>query len=231
MDCKDVKKHIPEYLDGDAEFSVTSAHLEQCAACREYLRGLQKQQELLGALSAKNAPSFDLAAAKRRKKAKLSRAVSWASAAAAVFVVVLLAGTMSGLFSSAKAEAPMAEEAIVAEAAPAAEEARFAAYSAEEAAAPPEMEKAAPAEEAPAMEEAPAEEAADQVWRNSFALSQNDLDALLAELNAANLHPEETETAFVIEVTDENIDALSEIFAGYIDTELYPGLTVHCTAE
>ena len=135
MDCKDVKKHIHEYLDGDAELSVISAHLEQCASCRAYLRDMQKQKEMLGLLAAKNAPSFNLAAAKRRKKARFSRTVSWVSAAAAVFVVVLLAGTMTGLFTGTKAEAPMAkamgEEAAPA---PAAEEAGFAVYAAEEAA-------------------------------------------------------------------------------------------------
>ena len=206
---------------------------------------MQKQKELLGTLSAKNAPSFDLAAAKRRKKATLSRAVGWASAAAAVFVVVLLAGSMTGLFSGAKAEAPMAIRSMDEEAAPApaAEEAEFEVYAAE-GAAPAEEAPAteeAPAEEAaveeaPAAEEAPAEEAAfdenhysDRV--NDFTLPQNDLTALIDELCDAGYPPEQAGTNCVLMITDENIGIAKEIFARYTDIELIPDNAVYFAAE
>ena len=185
---------------------------------------------------------MDAQQVKRRKKAKLSRTISWASAAAAVFVVVLLAGSMTGLFSSTKAEAPMAVRAIGEEAAPApaAEEANFAAYSGDETVYEGCIVDEAPAEEAAPMEEAPAAEAAEEETAEEAQtlaagvmcnISQNDFDTLLAELSAAGYHPEITETTFAINITKETADELNEIFSPYTDKFLDPGLTVYFSAE
>ena len=68
MDCKDAKKLIQEYIDGDAEYAQISAHLESCTECRAYYESLMQQKKLLASLAPKNAPVFDLTAAKRRKR-------------------------------------------------------------------------------------------------------------------------------------------------------------------
>jgi len=259
MDCKSIKKLIHEYLDGDAEFTQISTHLEACSECRAYYEAMLQQKELLSSLTPKNAPSFNLAAAKRRKKARFSRAIGWASAAAAVFVVVLISGSM-GLFSGAKSEAPMAAPMAISEgtaeaAAPAeAGYEHFAmddvmeeAPAAEEEAAPAEKEEApaaeeavmeeAPAADAPAEEEAPAAmaektettapqttDAPDEL--HTITLSETQLTSFINTLSKKGISPKTSGDEYVLSITDQNIDLLSEILSQYSDVPLSAGTTI-----
>lgn len=112
MNCTEIRKQIQEYLDGDAEFASFGAHLDTCADCRKYYEQMLRQRSLLRSLAPVDVPKFDLTAAKRRKRSSFSRAVRWASAAAAVFAVVILTHSM-GIFRAKSAE--ISENAVSAD--------------------------------------------------------------------------------------------------------------------
>jgi len=60
MKCKEVKRHIHLYIDGELETEHRErflAHLNQCVLCRIYLKRMEETRELMGAMIKVDAPA------------------------------------------------------------------------------------------------------------------------------------------------------------------------------
>ena len=228
MDCKDTRKLIQNHIDGEIETASFSEHLASCARCRSYYEQMLRQKAALASLAPERAPKFDLRAAKKQKQAQRLRTIRRISAAAAVFVAVIITGSLL-FFTGARTETTKADGlagGVLFDAVTETEEAPAADAPAADAPAAD-----APAEEAP-MEEAPAEapsddcgtplppeyEEDDRSLYFSLLLSESDLEALQHTLEENHFLIEPAEDGFYLHHTDTTThELLTELLAPYTE--------------
>jgi len=237
MDCKNIRKLIQNHIDGDAEAASFAEHLRTCPACRSYYEQLRRQQIMLQELAPERTPAFDLRAAQQQKRIRRTRIVRRVSAAAAVFVAVVITGSLL-LFPQGKSAAPesdMAEsesmldmlfdDAVMEESVADAPAADAPAADAPAEDAPAEGVLDEPAAEAPDMEcgaPLPPDGAEDDCSLSfSLTLPRDDFLNVQRILEENHFLLEPDENGFYLHHTDETTHALlTELLAPYTDQEI-----------
>jgi len=103
MNCREWEERIALYLGGDlpaAEAAEVERHIADCAGCQVFASGLRRSLELLREAHGQPLADAHFAAVRARVMAEIGRgrarwwrvAVAWGLAAAAVVLVILLAG-------------------------------------------------------------------------------------------------------------------------------------------
>ena len=228
MNCKDTRKLIHQSINGELSPSLFAEHLESCPECRAYYERMLRQKELLATLSPKDAPQFDLLTAKRRKKAQTAKNLRRLSAAAAVFVAVIITGSLilfpRGGSDLAETEGSILfDQAMDAPAADAPAEGAPAEEPAPMADAPAADEPAAdePAADEPAADEPMEEPEAEETYALSISLPQDEYDKLQKALEEEGFQLEPDEFGFYIHpINSETVGTLSRLLAPYTDQSI-----------
>lgn len=233
MNCNDIRKLIHQSINGELSPSLFAEHLESCPECRAYYERMLRQKELLATLSPKDAPQFDLLSAKRRKKAQSAKKLRRLSAAAAVFVAVIITGSLI-LFPRGGSNLAETEGSILfdqAMDAPAADAPAEGAPAEEPAANEPVAEEPAadaPAADAPADDtmcyettESQTESDIGESYAIAISLPQDEYDKLQKALEDEGFQLEPDEFGFYIHrINSETVGTLSRLLAPYTDQSI-----------
>lgn len=113
MNCKDAKRLIPAFLDGELGVERSAAvksHLVDCRTCRQEMAALERTMECLEAPEAIQ-PAFTLADIRRRASQRRSIGLLWLPplprfASAAMLLAAMAIGGISGAYHASQRGAP-----------------------------------------------------------------------------------------------------------------------------